>query len=70
MLKTKEFTFVSDCFQHKNNAVFGVFLQRLYMYKATFNASKTTAYIFATNIIITNANQGLKLFVFQAESLI
>ena len=29
MLKIKEFTFVNDCFQHKSNAVFGVFLQRL-----------------------------------------
>ena len=29
VLKIKEFTFVNDCFQNKNNAVFGVFLQRL-----------------------------------------
>jgi len=29
VLKIKEFTFVNDCFQNENNAVFGVFLQRL-----------------------------------------
>ena len=28
VLKIKEFTFVNDCFQNENNAVFGVFLQR------------------------------------------
>jgi len=26
ILKAKEFTFVNDCFQDENNAVFGVFL--------------------------------------------
>ena len=29
VLKIKEFTFVNDCFQNKNNALFDVFLQRL-----------------------------------------
>ena len=29
VLKIKEFTFVNDCWQNENNAVFGVFVQRL-----------------------------------------
>ena len=29
VLKIKKFAFVNDCFQNENNAVFGVFLQRL-----------------------------------------
>ena len=29
VFKIKKFTFVNDCFKNENNAVFGVFLQRL-----------------------------------------
>ncbi len=36
VLKIKEFTFVNDCFQNKNNAVFGVFLQRLNTWNNTY----------------------------------
>ena len=32
-LKIKEFTLVNDCFQIKHNEVFGVFLQRLIIWK-------------------------------------
>lgn len=34
VLRIKEFTSVNGCFQNKNNAVFGVFLQRLFIYSS------------------------------------
>lgn len=31
IFETKEFTIVNDCFKNESNAVFGLFLQRLFL---------------------------------------